>query len=212
MKSLTPLPLVDRYYVYGYYDLDGQPFYIGKGCGERCYYHLYKSQNKKKGVYYNPRKSRKINLILKQVGSKNFIENNIKILHSELSEKEALEKEAQLIKKYGRLDLKTGILTNLTDGGEYCIGSLKKTQSHREKLSKALTGHKRSIESCSKQSDKIKGSGNPMHNKKHSEEAKNKIRIANSKPIVFKGVRYQSISDASRQLCVSRTTVMRWMK
>jgi hypothetical protein len=41
-----------------------------------------------------------------------------KIIFSELSWGEAIEKEIELIKKYGRRDIGTGCLVNMTKGGE----------------------------------------------------------------------------------------------
>jgi hypothetical protein len=43
---------------------------------------------------------------------------SVEIIYDNLSWDEARNKEIELIKLYGRLDLKTGILCNLTDGGE----------------------------------------------------------------------------------------------
>ena len=50
----------NRFYVYCFYDLDNVPFYIGKGCGDRYYYHVYEVTKKKTQDYSNPHKSRKI--------------------------------------------------------------------------------------------------------------------------------------------------------
>lgn len=49
----------------------------------------------------------------------------------------AFNKEIKLIAQYGRKDLGTGILTNMTDGGE---GRLNPSKESREKLSKAMLG------------------------------------------------------------------------
>ncbi len=69
------------YYVYGYYDEIGNPFYIGKGKNNRMFYHLYESQNKRKDkTVYNKHKTNKIKSIIDKIGIDNFIENNIKII------------------------------------------------------------------------------------------------------------------------------------
>lgn len=46
----------------------------------------------------------------------------VKILHENLTENEALDIEKRLITEYGRLDKDTGCLINLTDGGEGVSG------------------------------------------------------------------------------------------
>ena len=42
------------------------------------------------------------------------------LLFKDISWEEAIKKEIELIKKYGRRDLKTGCLVNMTRGGEGC--------------------------------------------------------------------------------------------
>lgn len=51
----------------------------------------------------------------------------------------ACELEKQLIKQYGRRDLNTGTLVNMTDGGDGANGILCTTERN-QKISKALTG------------------------------------------------------------------------
>jgi hypothetical protein len=76
------------HYVYAYYNKQGQLYYIGKGKNRRY-----------KGVHRVevPPKDR------------------IKILHDNLTDKQACEIESQLIQKYGRKDIRTGILKNRQD-------------------------------------------------------------------------------------------------
>jgi hypothetical protein len=61
------------------------------------------------------------------------------------NEKSALAAEVFLISYYGRLDLKTGCLANLTDGGE------------------GTSGHKQSAETIEKRVSKIRGVPRPQH-------------------------------------------------
>ena len=82
------------YYVYSYLREDLTPYYIGKGSSSRAW-------KKTRG----------------EIGKPNDI-SRIVVIEYNLSEEESLELEMNLIKKYGRIDLGTGILRNKTDGGE----------------------------------------------------------------------------------------------
>lgn len=65
----------------------------------------------------------------------------VEILYEDIDESFAIKKEIELIKKYGRLDLGTGCLVNMTDGGEGCNGIIH-SSSTKEKLSKHFKGVK----------------------------------------------------------------------
>lgn len=201
------------YYVYAYYNLDNSPFYIGKGKDNRFLYHLYEFQNYRKDkTLYNKYKTNKIKSIIKSVGEEYFLNHCIKIIKDRLTNEEALLLEKAEIEKYGKLIDGTGILTNITDGGEYCIGNFFKSKEHRKKISNSLKGHTRSEKSKKKQSKTVSGNGNPRYRKKHTNKTKCKISNAVSKPIEFNGVNYKSITECAKAHNVSRTTIMRWMK
>lgn len=84
----------------------------------------------------------------------------VEIVLDDCTKEEAFLEEARLIKLYGRIDIKTGILVNHTDGGDGRIGSsehIKKkcgeknigkklSKEHREKISKGNAGKKLSDE------------------------------------------------------------------
>jgi hypothetical protein len=109
-----------QFYVYAYLRSDGTPYYIGKGNGSRAY-----AKHGKTPVPKN--KSRIV-----------FLETN-------LSEIGALALERRYIKWYGRKDIGTGILRNLTDGGEGSCGLILSKDS-RQKISMARKGKARSEE------------------------------------------------------------------
>ena len=88
-----------EYYTYAYLREDGTPYYVGKGKGNRAYKKHWRS--KSKGGYFNPPEKNRI-LILKQ----------------NITEEEAFKHEIYMINVFGRKDLGTGILRNMSDGGK----------------------------------------------------------------------------------------------
>ena len=61
----------------------------------------------------------------------------IRVLRSGLSTFDAFKWEMFYIHHFGRKDLGTGILRNLTDGGEGCTGH-KQSQEHKERIASAV--------------------------------------------------------------------------
>lgn len=98
------------------------------------------------------------------------------------TESEVNERECYYISMYGRIDNKTGILSNLTNGGDGSVG-VKVSEETRKKLSIAFSGKKHpnygkklSEETCLKKSESMKLSDKNLKGKKLSEEWKNNIR------------------------------------
>jgi hypothetical protein len=122
------------FYVYAYLREDGTPYYIGKGKNRRVF-------NKSNRTTPAPPKDR------------------ILIILENLTEEQAFANEKDFIAWYGRKDNGTGILRNLTDGGEGPSGALVSEET-RKKLSE---GNKRRLIT-----GWTKGS-------RHTEETKKKI-------------------------------------
>jgi hypothetical protein len=155
------------YYVYEYLREDNTPYYIGKGRKDR-----WKSKDHTVGI---PPKERVI-----------FVAKN-------LTEEEAKQLEVELIAKYGRKDLGTGILRNMTNGGEgssgriatkEMIAKLKEarakqvtTEETREKMRQIHTGRIHSEETKRKMSESAVG-------RKLNKETIAKIREARKKQVI----------------------------
>lgn len=106
-----------HFYVYAYLRKDGTPYYIGKGSGNRAYKHS---------------NTDKIHPPIDV--------SNIVFLKENISETEAFAYEKQMISHYGRKDLGTGILRNMTNGGEGTAG-YKHTSEFRKRISSAQKGN-----------------------------------------------------------------------
>jgi hypothetical protein len=112
-------------YVYRHIRLDkNEPFYIGIG-----------SDNDYKRAYYIQKRN---NIWNKIVSNTSF---EVEIILDNLTWDDACNKEKEFIKLYGRKNLKTGILSNLTDGGEGVYG-LKFTDESKKKMSIAQKNKK----------------------------------------------------------------------
>jgi hypothetical protein len=132
------------YYTYAYLREDGTPYYIGKGKKYRAY--------RKVGRYCKtPPKDR------------------ILFLKQNLSEQEAFRHEMYMISVLGRKDIGTGILRNLTDGGEGQSGYITSEET-KIKIGKAHKGKIVSEETRRKMSEA---------KKLISEETRRKLSEAN---------------------------------
>jgi len=107
-------------YKYGEYEFEYEPFYVGKGGGRksRLKYHLTNYCLKNDS---NKLKTNKIKKIIEN----GFEVKIVKVLE-EMSEEESYILEKRIIDIIGRKDLKMGVLTNLTNGGEGLTGRFGK--------------------------------------------------------------------------------------
>jgi len=128
-------------YVYRHIRLDkNEPFYIGIG---------------NNNIYRLNEKNRR-NVIWKQITTKTKYE--IEVLLDNLTWEEACNKEIELISLYGRIDLKTGTLANMTSGGDCGTIGRKYIPSleHRKNLSKSAIGKKMTESAKKKMGDNQK--------------------------------------------------------
>ena len=145
---------MNKFYVYAHYKPGEEiPFYVGKGTGNRMY------SKKSRSAHW------------KNIVSKYGIE--VRIIHDELTEIEAINLERSLISEYGRLDTNTGCLINRTDGGEGGSSGRVISEETREKIRRAKIGKKRSAEFCKRLSEIHRG-------KTISDDMKLQISKANS--------------------------------
>ncbi len=139
---------------------DGSPYYIGKGKHRRGFYA--RAFDKRHNIHIPADKSKVV------------------ILADDLSDNDARQAEMLLISLHGRIDLGTGCLRNLTDGGEGCEGRVV-TEATRAKISKNATGKYSppwTEERRIKASVHFSGEGNPFYGKTHTEESKQRGAIA----------------------------------
>lgn len=130
----------------------GTPYYIGKGKDNRAYV-------KHKGA---PTPTDKKYIV--------FLETN-------LSELGALALERRYIKWFGRVNNKSGILRNLTDGGEGCYG-LTHNDETKNLLRELTLRQIFTKERNAKISESLRGKPGRMLGKSHNNETKIKMRHA----------------------------------
>lgn len=162
------------------YELIGEgetlPFYVGKsGNIKRPQDHIREALNESK-KFKNKHKQNKIKKFIKE--NKKII---INIVFSSPIEEEANMEEIRLISLYGRKDINTGFLTNMTIGGDGVVGH-KHTEEAKAKITKALL--ERDPEIYVQIVKKNKGKMVGMKGKTHTEEAKKKISDANTGRVV----------------------------
>ncbi len=172
----------------------GTPYYIGKGKDDRAWEWHRKTP------------------VPKDI-------SRIIIVGHNLTEEEAFTLEVKMIAGYGRVDNETGILRNLTDGGEGRSGVISSEETRRKiseskqnpsdetrhKLSEANKGKIRSEETRRKMSEAAKGNqyaldpseetrrkiGDAAKGRTHSEETRRKIGEAAKGRIPWnKGIRW----------------------
>lgn len=105
-----------KFYAYLWLRGDGTPYYAGKGCRDRAFI--------RKGHRVNPPKD----------------QSRILVFHRN-SEIEAIETEKELIRNWGRKDIGTGCLQNMTDGGDGGLLGYRHSAETKAKMSKSAPRH-----------------------------------------------------------------------
>lgn len=126
----------DKSYVYALYKPCGTIFYVGVGNKYRVFQHGLPSDS----TGHNPFRIRTIQKIRKEGG-----EIGRQVLKYFDTREESLKLEVELIKYFGRRNNNTGILVNLTDGGEGCTG-LKFSEETKRKMSAKRKGRRPSVQ------------------------------------------------------------------
>lgn len=164
-------------YVYRHIRLDkNQPFYIGIGNDDNFFRANDFKPNRRNSIW-----------------NKIFLKTNIEveILFENLTWYQCCEKEKEFIKIYGRIDNKTGILSNLTDGGEGTVGYV--ITEERRKLLR----------------ERFKGSKNPMYKVRHPDYLIEQIRQKNLNRIPWnKGIK----TGFNEKLSISKKGSIPWNK
>jgi len=138
-----------------------QVFYVGVGTGRN--YERAKTKFGRNPIWH------------KIVGKTDY---EVEIMLDELEREIALEKEKEFIERYGRIDLGTGTLANLTDGGDGCIGF---SDEVKKKMSKAQKGNQKWKLRKSNEHSRRLGLSN--RGKKRSDEFKRRISEYGKKPV-----------------------------
>lgn len=192
-------------YVYRHIRLDrNEVFYIGI--------------SKQNNNYMRARQAQKRNIFWKNIVSKTQFK--YEIIWECTCEKELLEKESEFISIYGRKDIGTGTLCNLTDGGEgvhnykhtdeakFKMLESRKLKDYskiytpdvRLKMSIGIGGKKRTPEQRKRMSDSRKGTGNKGEN-------------GNAKIVLdtYTGIFYDCAKDASESIGINYSTFKAWL-
>jgi len=178
-----------KYYTYAYLREDGTPYYIGKGKG----YRIYEKFNRKS----LPPKDK----------------NRIIFLKKNLTEEEAFKHEIYMIAVFGRKDLGTGILRNLTCGGEGCSGLIP-SEDHRKKISISNKGRIMSEENRQKISIMMKTRVRRPHTEKSkqkmSESHKGLVFTDNHKANLSSSAKGRKHTEETKQKMSTQRKGLRW--
>lgn len=168
---------MNKYYTYAYLRPNYLPYYIGKGCGKRCFI-----GNSKR----NAKKPQQKHLIVK--------------LRQNLTEAEAFAWEKHYIQLFG-LASTGGILHNFTEGGEGAAPS----EATKLKISASLKGRTHSPELIELRSSKLRGrKQSPARIKQRALSLQKTITLIDT---IGASITLESIKDCAKQLNVSTSSI-----
>lgn len=157
---------MNNWYVYRHIRLDkNQPFYIGIG-NKKDYARAYEFKKDKRNIVWN------------RIYSKTKIE--VEILFDNLTKFQASDKEKEFIKLYGRKDLNTGILCNMTDGGDGILNAIVSEET-RQKLRIKNSGSNNGCYGISPSAETIEKRRKKLIGQKRSDKTKIKQSLASIK-------------------------------
>ena len=189
----------NEYYIYAYLREDSTPYYIGKVKDRRAW-----------SVCRNIKKPADKSKIVK--------------LYAHLTEEQAYDIEIFLIKFFGRKDINTGILRNLTDGGGGPNGrhGMKHTEESKRKMSSAHMGKKLSAEHVENIRKVVTGRkftdehkqkiGQANKGKKRSNDFKEKNKEKKCKPLIYENCQFKSRIELADFLGIDKRTVFTWIR
>lgn len=199
-----------KYYVYKHNRLDkNEAFYIGIGTKPKYYTafeYEYSRAFSKKGR----------NSIWNRIVNKTNY--TIGIIFESDNKEEVKKKEIELIKLYGRIDLKSGILSNLTDGGDgnHNVIVSKETRIKRSLISKYLGLIPPSAKGLKRtQATKDKMSLSSLGKKKSKQHIENCRLNARTSIILLDtltGVYYNNITELCSLYNIPRNNMIRFLK
>lgn len=171
------------YYLYRHIRLDkNEPFYIGQGTVEKDETYLRAYDFKRRTDFW------------KRIYNKTEI--RVEIIYFCDSEEAINKKEVEFIKLYGRRDLKTGSLVNLTDGGQGRTNIII-TEETRKIISNNSKRLWKTSSSIRKTLENLKW--NPERNKKY----------AHSIICITTGEEFESISEAARKYNIEKSAIIK---
>ena len=156
--------------------------------------------------------------IWKNIAKKGY---ETEILFDDLTWEQACEKEKEFIALYGRRDLGTGTLVNLTDGGEGTLG-YRHTKEAKEKNRLASLGENNPWYNKKRpdQAEKMKGENNPCFGRVGDKNPmfgkpgywKGKNRLDRAKKVVYEEQEFESQTALAKYLNKSKAYITKLIK
>lgn len=182
-------------YVYRHIRLDkNEPFYIGIG-----------SDKEYKRAYFRWDRNKYWNNIVSKT------DYDVEILIDDIDWEMACKKEVEFISLYGRFDLGTGSLVNMTNGGDGTLG-MRHSEESRKRMSEKRKGIRQYVatqETKNKLSEIAKKRGIPSEQLKKMMESKRMVGWTSHR----KGIKHTE--EAKEKMSKSRTGVKKsdeWCK